>query len=259
MPTSLRGIAEKAARDSEHRFGNLFGLLNGSFLLESWHYLNKGAAPGVDQVDAPAYGQDLEGHIKDLVERLKAGQYHAKLVRRQYIPKGKNEQRPLGIPSVEDKLLQTGVKRILEAIYEPEFRDCSFGYRPGIGPQDAVKDLTEALQFGRYSYIVEADISGYFEHIDHEVLLSMLSERIADKPFLGLIRKWLKAGILKRIYAATPMMVCHERTLKGGVRCLKRICRIISTSCGIDWPRAAIFHRPYGEWTSPRALPARDR
>ena len=140
-------------------------MLNASFLLESWRSLNKGAAPGVDQVDAQGYGQDLEGHEKDLVERLKAGQYH---------PKGKNEQRPLGIPSVEDKLLQTGVKRILEAIYEPEFRDCSFGYRPGIGPQDAVKDLTEALQFGRYSYIVEADISGYFEHIDHEVLLSML-------------------------------------------------------------------------------------
>jgi retron-type reverse transcriptase len=149
LPTSLRGIAEKAARDWKHRFGNLFGLLNSSFLLDSWRDLNKRAAPGVDRVDARAYGPDLEAHVEDLVERLKAGRYHAKLVRRQYIPKGKNEQRPLGIPSVEDKLLQTGVKRILEAIYEPEFRACSFGYRPGIGPQDAVKDLTEALQFGR--------------------------------------------------------------------------------------------------------------
>ena len=214
MPTSLRGIAEKSARDSEHRFGNLFGLLNSSFLLDSWRYLNKSAAPGIDRVDAREYGQDLEGQVEDLVARLKTGRYHAKLVRRQYIPKGKNEHRPLGIPSVEDKLLQTGVKRILEAIYEPKFRDCSFGYRHGIGPQDAVKDLTEALQFGRYSYIVEADISGYFEHIDHEVLLAMISEHIADKPFLRLIRKWLKAGVLE-----TDGQVIHPTTgtPQGGV------------------------------------------
>ncbi|NKB65942.1 MAG: group II intron reverse transcriptase/maturase [Candidatus Latescibacteria bacterium] len=197
MPTSLRGIAEKAARDKTHRFGNLFGLLNPSFLLESWRDLNQRAAPGVDQVDAQAYGQDLEGHVKDLVERLKTGSYHAQLVRRHYIPKGQGVTRPLGIPSVEDKLLQTAVKRILEAIYEPDFRACSFGYRPQIGAQDAVKDLTEALQFGRYSYIVEADIQGYFEHIDHGQLVAMLSERIADKPFLRLIRKWLKAGVLE--------------------------------------------------------------
>ena len=143
MPTSLRGIAEKAARDGKHRFGNLFGRLNPSFLLDSWRYLNKRSVPGIDRVDARAYGQDLEGHVEDLVERLKTGRYHAKLIRRHYIPKGKNEQRPLGIPSTEDKLLQTGVKRILEAIYEPDFLSCSFGYRAGIrGPQDAVKDLT---------------------------------------------------------------------------------------------------------------------
>ena len=214
MPTSLRGIAAKAARDGQHRFGNLFGMLNASFLVDSWRYLNKGAAPGIDRVDAREYGQDLEAHVEDVVERLKAGQYHAKLIRRQYIPKGENEQRPLGIPSVEDKLLQTGVKRILEAIYEPKFLDCSFGYRPGIGPQDAVKDLTEALQFGRYSYIVEADISGYFEHIGHDQLLAMLSEHIADTPFLRLIRKWLKAGVLE-----TDGQVIHPTsgTPQGGV------------------------------------------
>ena len=131
------------------------------------------------------------------VERVKTGRYHAKLVRRHYIPKGKHEQRPLGIPSVEDKLLQTAVKLILEALYEPSFRACSFGYRPQMGAEDAVKDLTKALQFGKYSYVVEADICGYFEHIDHTQLLAMLSERIADTSFLRLIRKWLKAGVLE--------------------------------------------------------------
>lgn len=214
MPTSLRGITAKAARDSKHRFGNLFGLLNRSFLLDSWRALNKRAAPGIDRVDAREYGRDLEAHVDDLVERLKAGQYHAKLIRRQYIPKGKNERRPLGIPSVEDKLLQTGAKRILEAIYEPKFLDCSFGYRPGIGPRDAVKDLTETLQFGRYSYLVEADISGYFEHIDHDQLLAMLSEHIADTSFLRLIYQWLKAGVLE-----TDGQVTHpvSGTPQGGV------------------------------------------
>lgn len=214
MPTSLRGITAKAARDSKHRFGNLFGLLNRSFLLDSWRALNKRAAPGIDRVDAREYGRDLEAHVDDLVERLKAGQYHAKLIRRQHIPKGKNERRPLGIPSVEDKLLQTGAKRILEAIYEPKFLDCSFGYRPGIGPRDAVKDLTKTLQFGRYSYIVEADISGYFEHIDHNQLLAMLSEHIADTSFLRLIHKWLKAGVLE-----TDGQVIHPvmGTPQGGV------------------------------------------
>jgi group II intron reverse transcriptase/maturase len=207
MPTSLRGIAEKAARDTKHRFGNLFGLLNPSFLVDSWRYLNKRAAPGLDRVDAREYGPNLQGHVEDLVERLQTGRYHAKLIRRQYIPKGKHEQRPLGIPSTEDKLLQMGVKRILEAIYEPDFLPCSFGYRPGIGPQDAVKDLTRALQFGRYSYIVEADICGFFEHIDHHELLAMLSERIADNSFLRLIRKWLKAGVLE-----TDGVVIHPVT-----------------------------------------------
>ena len=158
MPTSLRGIAEKAARDQTHRFGNLFGLLNVSFIMDSWPFLNQQASPGVDRVNAATYGQDLTARVKDLVERVKTGRYHAKLVRRHYIPKGKHEQRPLGIPSVEDKLLQTAVKRILEALYEPSFRACSFGYRPQMGAEDAVKDLTKALQFGKYSYVVEADL-----------------------------------------------------------------------------------------------------
>ena len=197
MPTSLRGIADKAARDQDHRFGNLFGLLNTSFLLDSWKHLNQRAAPGVDRVDAATYGQDLANRVEDLVKRVRTGRYHAKLVRRHYIPKGKNAQRPLGIPSVEDKLLQMAVKRILEAIYEPRFRACSFAYRPRIGAKDAVKDLTTVLQFGRFNYIVEADICSYFEHIDHEKLLLMLSERIADHSFLRLIRKWLRAGVLE--------------------------------------------------------------
>jgi group II intron reverse transcriptase/maturase len=105
--------------------------------------------------------------------------------------------RPLGIPAIEDKLLQMGVKRILEAIYEQDFLRCSYGYRPGVGALHAIDDLTIKLQFGRYEYLVEADIKSYFDNISHEWMVKMLEERIDDGPFLRLIAKWLKAGILE--------------------------------------------------------------
>jgi RNA-directed DNA polymerase len=102
-----------------------------------------------------------------------------------------------GVPAIADKLLQTAVAKILEAIYEADFLPCSYGYRPGIGALDAVRELVRTLEQGLYHYVVEADIQGFFDHIDHDRLLAMLAERIEDQPFLGLIRKWLKAGILE--------------------------------------------------------------
>jgi group II intron reverse transcriptase/maturase len=113
------------------------------------------------------------------------------------IPKGDGRTRPLGIPVVSDKLVQMATAWILMAIYEQDFMECSYGYRPNVGARDAVRDLTKELQFGRYNYVVEVDIKGYFDSIDHEWLLRMLEERIDDGAFIGLIRKWLKAGILE--------------------------------------------------------------
>lgn len=136
-------------------------MLNEEFLLDCWRHIRKDAAYGVDEVSAREYEKDLEENIRDLVERLKRGRYRAKLVRRKYIPKGEGKMRPLGIPAIEDKLLQMGVKRILEAIYEQEFLRCSYGYRPGVGALHAIDDLTIKLQFGRYEYLVEADIKSY--------------------------------------------------------------------------------------------------
>ena len=197
MPTSLQGIAKRAREQKKHRFQDLYRMLNEEFLLDCWRHIRKNAAYGVDKVSAEEYEQNLEENIRDLVARLKRGGYRARLVRRKYIPKGEGKMRPLGIPVIEDKLLQMGVKRILEAIYEQDFLRCSYGYRPGVGALHAIDDLTIKLQYGRYEYVVEADIKSYFDNVDHEWVIRMLKERIDDGPFLRLIAKWLKAGILE--------------------------------------------------------------
>ena len=163
MPTSLQGIAKKAASQKGYRFRNLYGMLDEDFLTQCWRDIRKDAAAGVDQVSAQAYEQRLDAHIHDLVERLKQKRYRAKLVRRQYIPKGDGTQRPLGIPAVEDKLLPLAVARLLEAIYAQDFLRCSYGYRPQIGALEAVDTLTIKLQFGRYAWVVEADIKKCFD------------------------------------------------------------------------------------------------
>jgi hypothetical protein len=213
-PTSLRGIANKAKADKRHRFRDLYRCLNVERLLDCWGDLNKDAASGVDGVTWQTYAEHLQANVEALVERLKQKRYRAKLIRRHYIPKGNGQERPLGIPVIEDKLLQAACARILNAIYEQEFLGCSDGYRPGRGAGDAVRDLTFDLPYGRYGYVVEADIQGFFDHMDHDWVLEMPRLRIDDRAFLGLIQKWLKAGILE-----TDGRVIHldTGTPQGGV------------------------------------------
>jgi group II intron reverse transcriptase/maturase len=196
-PTSLQGIAIKAKSNKQHRFRDLYRCLNVDFLLTSWPLLNKKAASGVDDVTWQAYADNLQANVEALVKRLKSKRYRAKLVLRRYIPKDGGKKRPLGILVIEDKLLQTACARLLSAIYEQDFLDFSNGYRPERGAGDAVRELTFDLQYGRYGYVVEADVKGFFTNMDHEWLLEMLRQRINDKAFLNLIRKWLKAGILE--------------------------------------------------------------
>jgi len=195
--TSLRAITNKAAQDPKHRFGGLYRLLNQDNLRECFYALRQDAAPGVDGVTFEAYAKNLEGHLADLVRRLRNKSYRARLVRRKYIPKGNGKLRPLGIPTLEEKLVQSAAAQILSAIYEADFLDCSYGYRPGRNPLSAVRALTETLYRGQFEFIVEADIKGYFEHIRHDWLLKMLALRVNDGALLGLIRKWLRAGILE--------------------------------------------------------------
>jgi group II intron reverse transcriptase/maturase len=197
-PTFLQAISIKAGTAKVHRFQNLYGSLNETLLYEAWRDLNKRGAPGVDQVTIAQYGENLGENIKRLVERLKRDEYRSRLIRRKYIPKGNGKERPLGIPVVEDRLLQGAARLLLEAIFEQDFHAVSYGYRPRVGAQQAVKDLTYELQFGRYGYVMEADVKGFFDNIDHDWLLRMIEQRVDDKPFLGLIDGWLKAGILER-------------------------------------------------------------
>ena len=197
VQTSLSGIAKKAENCPKHRFRNLSGMLNERMLKDSWNLMNKRAASGVDGVSARDFEKNLDGNIGSLVDELKTGRYKARLVRRKYIPKGQGKFRPLGIPVIRDKLLQQSAKRILQAIYEQDFMNCSFGYRPNLSARDAISKLDLKLHFGKYHHVVDADIKGFFDNMDHDWLIRMLEERVDDKPFIRLIRKWLKAGILE--------------------------------------------------------------
>ena len=197
MQTSLQGIAQKAKQLKKHRFQNLYGLLNSISLKEAWKSINKKAAAGADKISAKEFAENLDSNINEIVDKLKGKRYRAKLVRRVYIPKGKDKTRPLGIPAIADKILQSAAVKTLEAIYEQDFLPNSYGYRPKVGAKTAVKALSEELQFKKYSYIVEADIKGFFDNINHDWLISMLEIRVEDSAFIGLINKWLKAGIME--------------------------------------------------------------
>ena len=196
MQTSLRGIAKKAGENKKYRFGNLYQLINEASLREAWNTSNKKSASGVDKVTSKEYSENLEENIKVLADKVKEKKYRAKLVKRVYIEKGNGKQRPLGIPSLEDKLVQKAVAKVLEGIYEQDFMPTSYGYRPNTGAQKAVKEVSKELTYGKYGYIVEADITSFFDNIEHEKLIKMLEHRIQDQAFVGLIKKWLKAGIM---------------------------------------------------------------
>jgi len=197
MQTSLQGIANRAKTHSSHRFGNLYGLLNEENLISCFYQLRKNGATGVDKVDFKTYEVNLQENVAALVDRLKRKVYKARLVKRVYIPKGNGRTRPLGILVLEDKLLQLCASKVLNAIYEEDFLKTSFAFRPGLSAKDALVNLSMDLQYGSFGWIIDADIEGYFDNIDHDWLVKMLEERINDKSFIRLIRKWLKAGILE--------------------------------------------------------------
>jgi RNA-directed DNA polymerase len=159
--------------------------------------MNKKAASGVDNMSHSDYQNNFDENVEDLIGRLKRQSYKARLVKRKHIPKFPGKTRPLGLPVLEDKLLQTTASDILGAIYEQDFHGFSYGYRPKRGARQCADDLAVRMQFGRFGYVVEAYIKGFFNHIDHDVLLEFIALRVDDKRFLRLISKLLDAGILE--------------------------------------------------------------
>lgn len=194
---TLLELTQKAERDRKYRFRSLYREIDLRMLYDSFRQLRRSAGVGVDGVDYTEYEKDLDANLRDLLERLKTERYRAKQIRRKYIPKASGKLRPLGIPSLEDKIVQMSARRLLEAIFEADFSANSMGYRPGRGAREASKQLRDGIFASRTHWIVEADIKGFFDNMSHSWLLRMLEERIADSHFLRLIRKWLKAGILE--------------------------------------------------------------
>ena len=214
VSTSLAQIAKKASLDRKVRFTSLAHVLTPEFLKETWKTINQRGASGIDGESIEQFERELEQRVQEICERLKAGAYRAPPVRRVEIPKGpgKTGTRPLGIPTVADRLLQKAVARILEAIYEADFCDVSYGFRPGRSPHHALRALREQIVTKKVSHVFEADIRGYFNHVSHSWMQRMVRERIADPVILSLIGKWLNAGAMQ----AGVVTRAEEGTPQGG-------------------------------------------
>lgn len=196
MTTALNAIAFKAQTHRDHRFQNLYGQLNSDALYRAWAHLNKQSAAGIDGITANEFEQRLPENVHRLHHQLKAGNYRVNDVKRVMIPKANGKERPLGLPTVEDKLVQQSVAEILQSIWEQDFQRNSYGYRPHKSAHQAIHSLQLNLQFRGYGYIVEADIKGFFDNMDHGWLMRMLNVRIDDSRLLNLINQWLKARIV---------------------------------------------------------------
>jgi group II intron reverse transcriptase/maturase len=193
----LERVREVARRDKEARFTALLHHVTIERLRAAYRAIRPQVAPGVDGVTWVAYGQDLETNLQDLHRRLHAGSYRARPSRRSYIPKADGRLRPLGIATVEDKILQRAVVEVLNAVYESDFRGFSYGFRPGRNPHQALDALTVGIWRKKVNWVLDADIRDFFTSLDHSWLEKFLEHRIADKRVLRLIRKWLSAGVIE--------------------------------------------------------------
>jgi RNA-directed DNA polymerase len=191
----LHGVREAAREGSTLKFIALLHHVNESCLTEAFFNLKKTAAVGVDGVTWQEYERNVEANIVDLHDRIHRGAYRARPSRRTWIPKSDGRQRPLGIASLEDKIVQQSVLWVLQSIYEQDFIGFSYGFRPGRSQHDALDALSVAITSKRVNWILDADIEGFFDTIDHEWLITFLEHRIGDRRILRLIRKWLRAGV----------------------------------------------------------------
>ena len=197
MSTKFVSLTQKAKENRKYKFMSLTYLLTENFLKDCFWKLKRDKASGIDGVTVKEYEVGLERNLKDLVERMKSWEYRPKPVRRVYIPKSDGNKRPLGIPSVEDKIVQKGIKTILETIFENDFVDVSYGFRPDRSCHDALDKVDKTIMTKPINFIVDMDIEKFFDTIDHKWLMRCLQQRIADKTLLRLISRFLKAGVME--------------------------------------------------------------
>src|SRR3989344_7351491 len=206
-------IAKRAGEKPRLKFISLIHLMNAKYLKECYHLLKRRKASGVDLRTLESYTkEEMYQTLDEVVRLMKAKRYKPQPVRRVYIDKENGKKRSLGIPTVIDKVVQLGMTRILEAIYEQTFLPVSFGYRPERGAHEAIKEINHMLMGKKVNWVVEADIKGFFDHIDHGWMLRCLEERIKDPNFISLIKKFLKAGIMEGYYIPT-----NDGTPQGGI------------------------------------------
>jgi len=198
LQNALERIRQAASRDKELRFTALWHhVYDTGRLREAYFGLKRKAAPGVDGETWQHYGENLEENLSDLSDRLRRGAYRAKPVKRAYIPKPDGRQRPLGVTTLEDKLVQRAAVEVLSAIYETDFKGFSYGFRLGRSPHDALDALAVGIRTRKVNWVLDADICGFFDAIDHEWMIKFIEHRIADQRVIRHIKKWLNAGVLE--------------------------------------------------------------
>lgn len=211
--SALERIRQAARRDRRQRFTALFHhVYDVDQLREAYYAVKRSAAPGVDGRTWHDYGKSLEENLEDLSDRLKRGAYRAKPVHRKYVPKTDGRQRPIGLPVLEDKIVQRTVVGVLDTIYELDFLGFSYGFRQNRSPHQALDALYVGIRTRKVSWVLDADIRAFFDTLDHEWLIKLIEHRIADRRIVRLIQKWLKAGVLE-----DGRRICSEvGTVQGG-------------------------------------------
>ncbi|MFA4837460.1 MAG: group II intron reverse transcriptase/maturase, partial [Dehalococcoidia bacterium] len=198
VSSALERVRQAAIRDRKQRFTALFHhVYQVDLLWEAYLSLKHDAAPGRDGETWRQYGEKLEENLRDLSLRLRRGAYRVNPVLRVYIPKADGRQRPIGIPTLEDKVVQRAVSQVLEVIYELDFLGFSYGFRPKRNPHQALDALSVGILTKKVNWVLDADIRGFFDTLDHEWLVKFIEHRIADRRIVRLIREWLKAGVLE--------------------------------------------------------------
>lgn len=197
MSPELLRVAERARRDPGGQFFALAHLIDEQALERAYRRLHKEAAVGTDGVTVEGFGRNLQNNLQDLHARMKAGRYRHQAIRRIHIPKGKGKKRPIGISTVEDKIVQGALREVLDAVYEQDFLDCSYGFRTGRGCHDALRAINCFVHRGEVNWILEADIQAFFDSINRKMLVKMLQTRVVDGSLLRLVGKCLNVGVLE--------------------------------------------------------------